>query len=165
MENCFVFDYKVAYKSLDNNFIDGYFDTFYEVDRSYKANTVGGTSAPKKEGYYGELGYTLMNKISIMGSYEDLNNDTNNIYPWVHAQLSVDKSLLLNKFFFNFSYDKRNAQNWEVVKEINGPNSLVRTEFGYAINESAMIVIIKEKTYDANGKETIKTKIETRIIF
>lgn len=160
-----IFDYKVVYKSLDNNFIDGYFDTFYEVDRSYKANTISDTVSPKKEGYYGELGYILMNKISVMASYEDLKNDINEIYPWVHAELNVDKSLLLNKVFFNFSYDKKNVQNWEQIKNINGGNALIKTELGYAVADSVMLVIIKEKTYDTTGKEVKKTKIETRIIF
>ena len=159
-------DYKVVYKSLDNNFVDGYFDTFYEVDRTnHKADKISNTGSPKKEGYYGELGYTLKKKFSIMASYEDLTNDVNNIYPWVHAQLNVDKSLLANKFFCNFSYDKRNAQNWEQIKDMNGANSLLRAELGYAISPSAMLVIVKQRTFDSNGKEVTKTKLETRIIF
>jgi hypothetical protein len=163
-----IFDYKVVYKSLDNNFVDGYFDTFYEIDRAnYKADRIANSTTPKKEGYYGELGYTFMKKISFMASYEDLKNpDINNkIYPWVHAQLNVDKSLLANKFFFNFSYDKKNAQTWEQIQDVNSGNALIRTEFGYAVGDSVLLVMVKEKTFDANGKEVVKTKIETRVIF
>lgn len=158
-------DYKVVYKKLDANFIDGYFNPFYELERSYKADTIADKTSPKKEGYYGELGYTLMNKISVLASYEDLKNDTNEIYPWVHAELNVDKSLLADKFFFNFSYDKKKAQNWKEIKNIDGKNSLMKTEFGYAVSGSVMLVISKEQTYDSTGKATTKTSIETRIIF
>jgi hypothetical protein len=160
-----VFDYKVVYKNLDNNFIYGYFDRFYEIDRSYKGNTISSASSPKKEGVYGELAYNLMQKIFIMGSYEDLKNDQNDIYPWVHAQINVDKSLLLNKFFFNFSYDKKKAQNWDKIKDLEGPNTLATTELGYGVADNVMLVIIKQRTFDANGDEITKTKIETRIVF
>ena len=166
MGKLLIFNYKVQYKNLESNFVYGYFDRFYEVERSTKVDTlIGNSNLPVREGVYGELSWDIMNKIYIMGSYEDLNNDNTGTYPWAHAELSLDKSLFFNKIFFKCSYDKKHAQNWEIIKNMDGPNTLVRTEMGYALSDSVMVIFVKERTYDANGVPETKTKLETRIVF
>jgi hypothetical protein len=159
------FDYKVAYKKLDNNFIDGFFNSFYDVERYYKANLIENTDSPKREIYSGELTYSYRDFLSIYVSYDYMKYDLYNSYPLLHGELKLDKSLFLDKFELFMSLDKKNFRDWKTFKDFDTPNTLLKFEVGYAIAPNAMLYLIKEENFDANGEQTTRTKIDLRLIF
>ncbi|MFH1715122.1 MAG: hypothetical protein ABH857_02890 [Elusimicrobiota bacterium] len=160
-----IFNYRAEYRRLQNNFYYGYFDVFYEVNRSSKPWSISSAEEPWREGPYFELGYNLLGKIDVMASYEDISPDTYQENPKIHAELSIDKSLFLNKMFLNFTYDKKNAETWDDVMSLEGPNTIMVTELGYSMGGNLMLVITEKKTFDAFGKSLKTTTMEMRFQF
>ncbi|MDR0676706.1 MAG: hypothetical protein LBF97_06670 [Elusimicrobiota bacterium] len=158
-------DYKLVYKNLDNNFIYAFFDRFYDVERIYKANIISDTSKPRQEGYIAELSYSYKNLFSIFVSYDDMKSDDYGIYPWLHAEIAISKELLINKFSFSASIDKKDFKNWKTFKKLDTPNTLLNLELGYAIAPNAMIYMIKQENFDEYNNHITKTKFELRIMF
>ena len=79
--------------------------------------------------------------------------------------MRVHPSLLMNKFSLLFSYDKRDADTWEDLIKVKGPNTILTAEVGYHVDPHLALVIIYRQTFDANGKPTKRTTMEGRIHF
>ncbi len=157
--------YRLEFRRLENNFIPSYFDSYYEVDRKEKARGIPATRKPIKTGPYVELAYDILNRITLSASFENYNHDPTNIYPHLRATMRVHPSLLMNKFSLLFSYDKRNADTWEDLIKVKGPNTILTTEVGYHVAPHLALVIIYRQTFDANGKPTKRTTMEGRVHF
>jgi len=158
--------YRLEFRRLENNFIASYFDSYYEVDRREdKASGIPSTRKPIKMGPYVELAYDILNRITLSASFENYNHDPTGIYPHLRATMMVHPSLLMNKFSLLFSYDKRNADTWEDLIKVKGPNTILTAEAGYHVDPHLALVIIYRQTFDANGKPTKRTTMEARIHF
>jgi len=158
--------YRLEFRTLENNFIPSYFDSYYEVDRKDdKASKIPGTRRPIKRGPYIELGYDILNKITLSASFENYNHDPTGIYPHVRASVSVHPALLMNKFSLLFLYDKRNADTWEDLVKVKGPNTILTTEIGYYVDPHIALVVILRQTFDAFGKPSRTTTMEVRVHF
>ncbi len=158
--------YRLEFRRLEHNFIPSYFNSYYEVDRKEdKAGGISSTRKPIKTGPYVELAYNIMNRITLSASFEDYNHDPTGIYPHLRAVMRVHPSLLMNKFSLLFSYDKRNADTWEDLVKVKGPNTILTAEVGYHVDPHLALVIIYTQTFDANGKPTKRTTMEGRIHF
>ncbi|MFC1567050.1 hypothetical protein ACFL4A_04330 [bacterium] len=158
-------NYRAEYRSLQNNFSYGYFNSFYEVDRSTKGYTIAGDDEPMREGPYFEAAYSFMDKAHIKASYENYDHDPENKYPWLHAEIVIKPELLLNKLSFAFYYDRRNANTWEEVKDVENEDAIMITEMGYNVGGSVMLVVIEKKTFDRFGRSFRTRTIETRFRF
>ncbi len=158
-------NYKLQFKSLENNFIYGYFDAFYDIDRNFKPYTMSNKMSPRKEGLAGEVEINFIDKVNVFVAYENLNNDTDGTYPWLYTCISLDKSLFLDKLFVNLMYDKKGAESWDKIKDVDGPNTLGKLEIGAELLPFMMLVGIAERTYDANKKDVKKYRAELRVIF
>lgn len=169
MGKLWMFTYRGEYRRFENNFIPSYFNAYYDRDRFEptngmgKANTIAGSTHPIIEGPYAELTCTILSLVRFSVSYENYNIDTRSEYPWVHGELTLDPRLLLQKFFVKVSYDKRNANNFDEIKNVRG--AIITAEIGYHIAPRVMMVMVQRQTFDSNGKATKKVEIETRIQF
>jgi len=158
--------YRLEFRRLEYNFIPSYFDSYYEVDRKEdKASRIPGTRKPIKIGPYVELVYNILNKITLSASFENYNHDPTDIYPHLRAVVKVHPSLLMNKFSLLFSYDKRNADTWEDLIKVRGPNTILTTEVGYHVAPHIALVVIHRQTFDAKGEPTKGTTMECRVHF
>lgn len=163
--------YRLEFRRLEYNFIPSYFDSYYEVDRKEddrkegKASGIPGTRKPIKIGPYVELVYNILNRITLSASFENYNHDPTNIYPHLRAVMRIHPSLLMNKFSLLFSYDKRNADTWEDLIKVRGPNTILTTEVGYHVAPHIALVVIHRQTFDANGEPTKGTTMECRVHF
>ncbi len=158
--------YRLEFRRLEHNFIPSYFDSYYEVDRKEdKASGISGTRKPIKMGPYVELAYNILNKITLSASFENYNHDPTNIYPHLRATMRVHPSLLMDKFSLLFSYDKRNADTWEDLIKVRGPNTILTMEVGYHVAPHIALVVIHRQTFDANGEPTKGTTMECRVHF
>jgi len=158
--------YRLEFRRLENNFIPSYFDSYYEVDRKEdKASSIPGTRRPIKIGPYVELAYNILNRIYLSASFENYNHDPTGIYPHLRAIVRVHPSLLMDKFSLLFSYDKRNADTWEDLIKVKGPNTILTTEVGYHVDPHVALVIIHRQTFNAFGKPIRTTTMEARVHF
>jgi len=158
--------YRLEFRRLEYNFIPSYFDSYYEVDRKEdKASRIPGTRKPIKIGPYVELVYNILNKITLSASFENYNHDPTDIYPHLRAVVKVHPSLLMNKFSLLFSYDKRNADTWEDLIKVRGPNTILTTEVGYHVAPHIALVVIHRQTFDAKGEPPKGTTMECRVHF
>jgi len=158
--------YRLEFRRLQQNFIPSYFDSYYEVDRQEdKASKIPGTRSPIKIGPYVELAYDILNKVTLLASFESYNHDPTGIYPHVRAIVRVHPSLLMNKFSLLFSYDKRNADTWEDLIRVKGPNTILTAEVGYLVDPHIVLAVIYRQTFDAFGRPTRTTTMEGRIHF
>ena len=162
---------------MDNNFIPGYFDFFYDESRKYtldsssnviipsKAFMVSNVTTPRLNGYFVDLGCDFSGKIKFNVSWEDvINTPTIGLYPWLHGELIIDRSLLLNKYSLKFSYDKRDADTFKKVTETN-KGAVLKTELGYNIADNVAVFIIYQTTYDTNGKSVTNTSMQMHMTF
>jgi len=158
--------YRLEFRTLENNFIPSYFDSYYEVDRKRdKAAEIPATRRPIKVGPYIEVAYDILNRVTILASFENYNHDPLHSYPHFRAILRVHPSLLMDRISLLFSYDKRDAETWGDLVKVRGPNTILTTEVGYHVDPHIVLVIIHRQTFDANGEPTKRTTMEARIHF
>jgi len=158
--------YRLEFRTLENNFIPSYFDSYYEVDRRRdKAAKIPATRRPIKIGPYIEVAYDILNRVTVLASFENYNHDPTDSYPHFRAVLRVHPSLLMDRVSLLFSYDKRDAETWEDLVKVRGPNTILTTEVGYHVDPHIVLVIIYRQTFDANGEPTKRTTMEARIHF
>jgi len=158
--------YRLEFRRLEYNFIPSYFDSYYEVDRKDgKASGIPGKRRPIKIGPYVELAYDILNRITLSASFENYNHDPTGIYPHFRATVRVHPALLMDKFSLLFSYDKRNADMWEDLIKVKGPNTILTTEVGYHVDPHVVLVIIHRQSFDAFGRPTRTTTMEGRVHF
>lgn len=155
--------YSLEYRKMDNNFIPGYYNTYYEVARSSKPYTIGSSRSPQIEGPFFMLGFDVMNKLDLRFTYENYNIDTYSRYPYFHGELHVDPSLLMNKFTFGVSYDKKNVDTIKDVGELKG--AIMTTELGYMIAPNIMLLVTQKQTFDEDGNATKTMSMRTRFRF
>lgn len=144
--------YGFEYRRIDNNFIPRYFDAYYEVERSSKPFIISDSRGPVREGPYLMVGVDLLNKVALTITYEDYNTDSADRYPYLHGELQIDPSLLMNKYSIKISYDKKNVNSFKDIAKLEG--AIMTTEIGYKIAPNIMLVITQKQTFDENGEST-----------
>lgn len=163
-----LFNYRLEYRAVENNFVAGYFDTYYDRDRDTKAWSISPKRKPFKKGPYAELTLNLMNKINFILCYEDYNLDPADYYPAIHSEFVVDPALLFNKYSFSFAFDKRNVRFKRLFKL--DENTLVTTQVGYQLGGNVSLIVTNKKTFaydpvEKKYKSVTRTNIETKLQF
>lgn len=167
--NVLFFDYKGELRSLDNNFIPGFFDGYYEVDRStagvLKADSVSRVRNPNRRGTLLDLGANLFQKIRLGATYENYNVDPERGYPQVRAEARVDPSLLLGKFELAGLYTRRNVDKMRDLGRTNNRNTVLTGEASYLAKDNLRLVWVFKQTYDDLGRPVRSTQIRTDVRF
>ncbi len=157
MGNIAVVDYRVEKRNFKKNFVGPYFDSFYEIERADKLNSLSANTEDLK-GWYGELSYTNMG-LYVMMAYEDYESR----YPRMRGEASL-KGAVPN-ISFKMIYDKKEIENFpEDLGELDR-SSLLTTEVGYNIAPHFETVIIYRQAFDKNGNVTKTSSLQTRFSF
>jgi len=147
-------NYRLEYRSLENNFIPRYFDTYYENERRNKPLTISSSKEPRKQGPYLEMGFNLLGKINFITTYEDNNIDN----PYLYSEFNVEPALLMNKCSFSFSYSRKNMTAF-----LKGGDTVMTTKVGYQVASSVFLILTRQKTFDLKGNMVERTFIETKM--
>lgn len=171
MGNIFFLNYRFEYRRLEANFIPSYFDSYYDIDRwnsvtsTTKASSIPNTNKPIAEGPYGELSFSLLNKIGFRAFYETYSQDPRSVYPRVYGSVSVDPSLLLNKYDVSVEFERRDVEKWSDLQNFKDPNTILTANIGYAIAPNVYLVYVHKQTFDRTGAPVKTTSIITKITF
>jgi len=175
--------YRGEYRIIDNNFIPGYFDSGYDIDRwRYYENDITGavvkstmTKAayylagkekdPVKVGPYVEAWFTFFRLLDFRASYENYNVMKGDpYYPHLIASASLAKLPGLSQYSFEADYDKRGARTWNDIKQVD-QNAILTTKFGYGVAPNVTMFVVIRRSYDSAGNKTKSMTAETRMRF
>ncbi len=155
--------FAIEYRKMDNNFIPGYFGTYYEVERHSKPLLISSYKRPFREGPFFMLGFDVLNKLKLRFTFEDYNIDPASRYPYLHGEVVVDPSLLLDRFTLGISYDNKNVNSLKDIAELNG--AILTVEIGYMIAPNIILAVTQKQTFDESGKPTKTMSMRTRFRF
>ncbi len=153
----------------NDQYMPGYFNSLYEIERytenvSSKATTLEYLKAPGN-GYYGELGISVLGTFNIIGGLQKLDNHDGGI-----LHLTADVAPGGFSFVARAGYDKIFVNGADVFK-LND-RSILFTELGYKPYPYLIVSLVYQWTFTPirnNDKEVIgykpQKKIEPRISF
>lgn len=140
-------------------FVMSYFDSFYEVERSTKYNSLNAYDQ-FYAGYLVGTDLSLFNLLTFTFYWSDGFNDSEG--PRIQTRIATVKNAI-PKFDITFSYDKKDISSF--ADTFSTANSLMELEFAYKVSPIASIVFIYQRTYTPSGNESDQTLIETRFSF
>ncbi len=135
-----IFDYRFEYRILDSDFIPGLFDNQYEDRRpvSWAGYVTGG---PQVKGFFGELGWKLMNWLRVCGSYEKSEGGL----PSVRGEITYTGNFIPRITEAAAGYEQREI----VTLDLKNPNTVVYARVGLMRAPGASMVFTTRQTYDA----------------
>ena len=141
------------------HFVMSYFDSYYEVDRATKYNSLDSYDQ-FYVGYLVGTDLSLFNILTFSAYWSDGFND--NEGPRIQVGIATAENAI-PKFDISFSYDKKDISSF---KDTFSPaNSLMQLEIAYKVSKIAALVFIFQRTYTPSGQESNQTLIETRFSF
>lgn len=170
--------FRGEYRIVEDNFIPGYFDAYYDIDRWQRFDTTassatkavtrlwGKTREPVKVGPYVEAWFNFFNLLDFKASYENYNTvrENNPYYPHLTATASLAQLPGLSQYTFEADYDKRGARTWSDIKKV-GENAIVSTKIGYSVAPNVTMYIVIRRNYDSAGNMTKTMTAETKMRF
>ena len=174
----FFLNFRSEYRAIDSNFIPGYFDGFYDIDRWKKYNVSassttkavrqlwGKTKEPVRVGPYIEAWFTFFRILDFRASYENYNTVGRDdpFYPHLIASASMAQMPFLANYTLEADYNKKGARTWDDIKKVD-ENAILALKVGYSVAPNVTMLIVTRRNYDAEGNSTKTTTAETRIRF
>lgn len=157
--------YSLALRILQPDFLPSYFDTFYEVTRSYKYESLGVLSN-NSLGWVGSTGIILVsNKLSLNFQYEGYFSDEINPSLLVTFELSKD---LLKLIGLKLSFLRQNFNGFDdLFANTNGNISTIVT-IDFYVSDNIKLSINVEGNYESSENQNysyIYTFVNTLIKF
>jgi hypothetical protein len=127
---------------LGKEFLPGYFDAFYEIDRFvplpsgsgvYKKDLLKGIQEDRR-GIFGELYARVLGLVDVFGSYQKLDDEPNSGILHVGAMTSANVPM----FALQATYDKKNIGSFRDIRTLDN-RSIARVGIGYKINPFLML--------------------------
>ncbi|CUS85165.1 hypothetical protein, partial [Candidatus Kryptobacter tengchongensis] len=163
---------KIERRNFGDQFLPSYFNYFYEIERFNLRDTVNATSklqelrnAKKTAGTYGELIFTILGQLQIVGSYQQL--DAIPESGTLHLDLELPQ--VLPTIVFDAGYDRRNIKDFGDVFRLD-ERSLLYAEVGYKPVKYIVISMLYQWTFKPTrvGDKTkyeVQKRIEPRVSF
>jgi len=129
----FMFGAKFEYRINGDEYIPGYFNSFYEIER-YNWKTYGNKTYGKarsldeikgKNGYFGELYGSIAKIVEIRGSYERIPDEPKSGILHINGTANLGES-----YAARAGYDKRNIDGESAIFKVD-ENTIMFAEFGY----------------------------------
>ncbi len=149
-----------------DQFIPSYFDALYEHDRfvpnadsTFQSKAQALRSAPKSEGYYGELLISILNTFNIVGGYQaPVNVKNQGVF---HAELQTPA--VIPQIVFGAGFDKHNIGPVFKLDE----NSIMYAELGYKPIPYMIVSMLYQWTFakQSDGSYVTQKRIEPKIRF
>ncbi|MCD6312119.1 MAG: hypothetical protein J7M11_06645, partial [Elusimicrobia bacterium] len=174
----FFLNFRGEYRVIENNFIPGYFDGHYDLDRWRQYSAVSGTTTkavnrlwgktkdPAMVGPYIEAWFSFFRIIDFRASYENYNTAGNDdpFYPHLIASATMAKLPMLDNYTLEADYDKKGARTWSDIKNLN-QNAILSVKVGYSVAPNVTMYVVTRRNYDSEGNPTKTMTAETRIRF
>jgi hypothetical protein len=149
---------KAEYRMMDNNFIPGYFNYLYELERDRKV--ISTSKQPKKRGFYAELASNIYNIVSL-GVYYENYKETN---PNLRAKIKLLKKIIPQITLVEASYSQNNIKVFKIKSE----DTYIEWKIGYNLSGPVSLIYTYALTYekeDGELKPVRSMSINTRIDF
>jgi hypothetical protein len=163
---------KVERRNFGDKFLPSYFNYFYEIERFNLRDTVNATSkllslqnAKKTAGTYGELMFTILGQLQIVGSYQQLDAEPES--GTLHLDLQMPQ--VLPTIVFDAGYDKVRIKNFGDVFKLD-ERSLLYAELGYKPVKYIIVSMLYQWTFtpertDNGTKYKVQKRVEPRVSF
>ena len=155
-------NFKVEYRTFNKYFQPTPFDYTYEFLKSNPEQDKGETEGRATKGIYSLLTYSLMQKISLIATFEDYDGEGEFGIPKVYGELR--ESNLVDKVSFRAFYVKRGIEDFKDIFDLDEKSALT-LKIGYEFFSPLEIIFVREYRFrereDEEGYETIhKTSVE-----
>ncbi|MDI6785997.1 MAG: FecR family protein [bacterium] len=148
--------FKAEYRIMDSDFIPGYFNYLYEIERKTKESLLS-SGKPEKRGYYAEFTSNILNIISMSANYEDYSYTNPNL----SARIKLIKRIIPQLTLAEASYSQNNIEHLK----LKTPNTYIEWKFGYSISGPVSLIYTYSLTYDKDLNPQRSMSITTRIDF
>jgi len=151
---------KLERRFNNDHYLPAYFDALYEIER-FSVDTANGTFSSKAaklaslvdpgNGYYGELGLSVVGLLDITGTYERLDDDPNSGKLHIGTEINPEDG----SFLLRAGYDKINIRGEGDMFKLDD-RSYLFTEIGYKPTSYLLVSIVYNWTFapvrDLNDK-------------
>lgn len=131
--------FKAEYRTMESNFIPGYFNYLYELERDTKESLLV-SGKPDKKGFYAEFTSNIFNIISMGAHYEDYNN----VNPNLSAKIELAKKIIPQLALAEATYSQNNMEHLKLKTE----NTYIEWKVGYSISGPVSLVYTYSLTYE-----------------
>jgi len=155
-------NFRVEYRIFNEYFQPTLFDYTYEYFKSHPEEDKNEAEGRATKGIYSVLTYSLMQKISLIATFEDYDGEGEFGEPKVYGELT--ESNLVDKVSFRALYVKRGIEGFEDIFDLDEKSALT-LKIGYEFFSPLEIIFVREYRFrareDEEGYETIhKTSVE-----
>jgi hypothetical protein len=162
---------KVERRNFEDKFLPSYFNYFYEIERFNLRDTLAPSkllslrNAKKTAGTYGELMFTILGQLQIVGSYQQLDAEPES--GTLHLDLQMPQ--VLPTIVFDAGYDKVKIKNFGDVFKLD-ERSLLYAELGYKPVKYIIVSMLYQWTFtpertDNGTKYKVQKRVEPRVSF
>ncbi len=156
---------KIERRNFGDQFLPSYFNYFYEIERFNMKDTTSKLQALQKakktNGTYGELIFSILGQVQIIGSYQQLDDVPKS--GTLHLDLKLPQAL--PTIVINAGYDKRNIENFGDAFKLDD-RSLLYAEVGYKLAKYVVISALYQWTFKpVDGGYEVQKRIEPRVSF
>lgn len=138
-----IFDLGVKFeeRQLSQHFLPSYFNSMYEVDKSYKESELDSITE-KVDGTFGELYGEALGKLRVTGNYFHKKNVKNSGI----LNLVATTGDMFPVFTLNWRYYKDQIETLKDAITVNN-RSVLLTEIGYRLNPYMTVFTVIKRTY------------------
>ncbi|CUU08221.1 hypothetical protein JGI1_02023 [Candidatus Thermokryptus mobilis] len=163
---------KIERRNFGDQFLPSYFNYFYEIERFNLRDTVNATSklialqnAKKTAGTYGELIFTILGQLQVVGSYQQL--DATPESGTLHFDLKIPQ--VLPTIVIDAGYDKVNIKDLRDAFKLD-ERSLLYAQVGYKPVKYIIVSMFYQWTFkpvrtDNGTKYEVQKRVEPRVSF
>jgi hypothetical protein len=160
---------KVERRNFGDKFLPSYFNYFYEIERFNLRDTTSKLlslqNAKKTAGTYGELMFTILGQLQILGSYQQLDAEPES--GTLHLDLQMPQ--VLPTIVFDAGYDKVGIKNFGDVFKLD-ERSLLYAELGYKPVKYIIVSMLYQWTFtpvrtDNGTIYKVQKRVEPRVSF
>jgi hypothetical protein len=153
--------FKLEYRNIDGNFIPGYFDSPYNIQRSTKLSFLESAKAESKKGWFSSLTYTLLNLANLKATFEEYSGENNGKFK---AEISIVKGFIPQISEALVSY-QRVGFDLKDFYRFKDENALIEAKLAYQVSGPMEVVLIYRQHFDTEGKPIKSTSVLTRVAF
>ncbi len=159
------FKYQLAFRNLSGGFIPEYFDSYYDVERQARAETLIGANRSDFNGWLFETGFDLENVGYVKLNFQEYYGIQGGVAT-TDNKLTFGAELkkgVVPKFHAVFLYERTHVIGKELFDNIFGDNTVTTFSLFYEVSEGVEIVGTYRRFYEKGGGYTGSYSIETQM--
>jgi len=132
-----IFDYQLEYRSLQSNFIAGYFDYIYEDHRPVLLPAAGG---PRLKGVFGQLSANPLPWLRMVAAYEQYEGSN----PYLRGEVCYKGNFIPKISEVALGFEQKDID----VISIKSPNAVAYGRVGMQVAPGVIFLFTMRQTYD-----------------